>query len=137
MTTGRINQVSMLAMGAGLVSTESAIKRKLLEKELRIRITNRVKKKVPSSEKEKKRFFLNHFWWYANPFMLFFLFFFLFMSKDQCKRNKPYVAIDFSSFCDWFIFGLRQVFKYHSVFILVWLKKRRSISFRLYFFSCW
>jgi hypothetical protein len=51
----------MLAMGAGLVSTESAIKRKLLEKELRIRITNRVKKKVPSSEKEKKRFFLNHF----------------------------------------------------------------------------
>ena len=57
MTTGRINQVSMLAMGAGLVSTESAIKRKLSGKEPRIRIINRVKKKVPSSEKEKKKFF--------------------------------------------------------------------------------
>ena len=47
----------MLAMGAGLVSTESAIKRKLSGKEPRIRIINRVKKKVPSSEKEKKKFF--------------------------------------------------------------------------------
>jgi len=57
MTTGRINQVSMLAMGAGLVSTESAIKSKLSGKETGIRISKRMKKKYLVMKKKRRKLF--------------------------------------------------------------------------------